>query len=111
MLGIQVLFDDIRTANERWYPDFHTLIIQKGLRSVHQRNACAHGLGHAILGHPDDRPKYEIQADRVAADNLIDLDECIELMKWTPDCHRLALELGVTTRLMRTFLNVHRLAG
>jgi hypothetical protein len=47
----------------------------------------------------------------MASANLIDLDECREIMKWAPDCHRLARELGVTTRLTRVFLNVHRLVG
>lgn len=110
-LGIQILFKPIRTENEKWMPEHHTLVIRSTMRGVNRRAAAAHGLAHALLGHPDDRAKYEIQADRLAADNLIDLEECIELMKWTPDCHRLAHELGVTTRLMRTFLNVHRLAG
>nr|WP_255521641.1 ImmA/IrrE family metallo-endopeptidase [Frondihabitans sp. VKM Ac-2883] len=81
------------------------------MRAVHDRSALAHGLAHAVLGHTDDRPKHEVQADRMAAANLIDLDECRELMKWTPDCHRLARELGVTTRLTRVFLNVNHLAG
>lgn len=110
-MGIQVLIRPIRTANELWLPEHATLLIKSGMRAAHQRAATAHGLAHALLGHPDDRPKYEIQADRVAADNLIDLDECIELMKSVPDHHKLAIELGVTTRLMRMFLNVHRLAG
>jgi hypothetical protein len=110
-LGINVLLRPIRTANELWLPEHHTLVIKSGMRALHQRNAAAHGVAHAVLGHPDDRPKHETQADRYAASNLIDLDECRELMKWTPDCHRLAAELGVTTRLMRVFLNVHHLAG
>lgn len=111
LLGISVLLRPIRTANELWLPEHHTLVIKSGMRAVHQRNAAAHGIAHAVLGHPDDRPKHETQADRYASENLIDLDECRELMKWTPDCHRLAAELGVTTRLMRVFLNVHHLAG
>lgn len=111
MLGIQVLFRPIRTANELWLPGHDTLLIRSGMRSVHRRNACAHGVAHAVLAHEDSRPKHETQADRMAANNLIDLDECRDLMQWTPDCHRLAHELGVTTRLMRVFLNVHQLAA
>lgn len=110
-LGINVIVRPIRTANELWLPGHHTLVIKSGMRATHQRTACAHGVAHALLGHEDDRPKHELQADRIAANNLIDLDECRELIKWTPDCHRLANELGVTTRIMRLFLNVHRLAG
>lgn len=110
-LGIQVIFRPIRTGHELWLPDHDTLVIRSGLRAQMARNAAAHGIGHAVLAHEDARPKHEIQADRVAANNLIDLEECRELMRWTPDCHRLAAELGVTTRVMRVFLNVHRLAG
>jgi Zn-dependent peptidase ImmA (M78 family) len=110
-LGIEVIYRPLTTANELWLPDHHTLVIKEGMRQVHRRNACAHGVAHAALAHRDSRPKHEIQADRYASENLIDYDELVELMKWTPDSARLANELGVTTRLLRVFLNVHRLAG
>ena len=110
-MGIQVLFRPLRTANEMWLPDHRTLVIRESMRAVHRRNACAHGVAHAALAHQDDRPKHEVQADRYAADNLIDFDEIRELIKWTPDSARLANELGVTTRLLRVYLNVHRLAS
>lgn len=110
-LGISVLFRPIRTANELWLPDYNTLVIKSSMRSVHQRNAAAHGVAHAVMGHEDDRPKFEVQADRYAANRLIDPEEILELMKWTPDSARLATELGVTTRLLRVYLNVNRLAS
>lgn len=81
------------------------------MKAVHDRSALAHEIGHATLGHRDDRPKHEVMADRFASNNMIDLTECIELMKWTPDYYKLAAELGVTTRLMRVFLNSHHLAA
>jgi len=109
-LGIQVIVRPIRTANELWLPDHKTIVLRDGLRHVHQRTALAHGIGHADLGHRDDRPKHEVQADRYAAENLIDYDELVDLMRWTPDPARLSLELGVTVRLLRVYLNVHRLA-
>lgn len=110
-LGLQVLFRPIKSANELWLPQHRTLVIKEGMRSVHQRNACAHGVAHAELAHPDSRPKHEVQADRLAAENLIEYDHIRDLMRWTPDAHKLAVELGVTTRLLRVYLNVHRLAG
>lgn len=109
--GIQVLFRPIRTANELWLPEHQTLVIRESMRSVHRRSACAHGLAHALLGHRDDRPKHEVQADRLAAENLIDHDEIMDAMRWVPDPARLAQELAVTGRLLRVYLNVHRLAG
>lgn len=110
-LGIQVLFRPIRTANEMWLPDHHTIVIRETMRAVHRRNACAHGVAHALYGHEDDRPKHEVQADRYAAERLIDPDELAEIMRWAPDPARLAQELGVTGRLLRVYLNVHRLAS
>jgi Zn-dependent peptidase ImmA (M78 family) len=110
-LGITVVHAPIRTAHELWLPDRNTIVVRSGLRRVHDRSALAHGVAHAVLGHEDDRPKHEVQADRLAAANLIDLDECLELMKWTPDCARLARELDVSTRLARVFLLTHQLAG
>lgn len=110
-LGLTVVHAPIRTAHELWLPERNTIVVRSGLRRVHDRSALAHGIAHALLGHEDARPKHEVQADRVAASNLIDLDECREVMKWAPDCARLARELDVSTRLARVFLNVHGLAG
>ena len=110
-LGLQVLFRPIRSANELWLPDYATIVIQESLRSIHRRSTLTHGIAHMLYGHEDDRPKHEIQADRYAGERLIDHDELLELMQWTPDSARLANELGVTTRVLRVYLNVHRLAG
>jgi Zn-dependent peptidase ImmA (M78 family) len=110
-LGIEVVHASIRTANGLWIPDRNLIVLKRGMRAVHDRSTLAHEIAHCALGHRDDRPKHEVQADRYAASRLIDYDECLEVMKGMPDCHRLALELGVSTRLMRTFLNQHRLAG
>lgn len=110
-LGIEVIFRPIRTANEMWLPDHQTIVIRESMRSVHRRSSCAHGVAHALLAHVDDRPKHEVMADRLAAENLIDHAEMLELIQWTPDAARLANELGVTGRLLRVYLNVHRLAS
>lgn len=110
-LGLQVLHRPIRTAHELWLPEHRTLVIKDGMRAVHQRNACAHGVAHAALAHPDDRPKHEMQADRYAVERLINVDEALELMQWAPDLPRLAAELGVTNRFLRVFLNVNGLAS
>ena len=108
-LGIQVLFRPIETANEMWLPDYETIVIRESMRATHKRTACTHGLAHAILGHRDDRPKHEAQADRYAAELLIHADELAEMLKWAPDPAHLALELGVTMRLLRVYLEIHRL--
>lgn len=109
-LGLQVLERPIRTANELWLPRVHTLVIKQGMRAVHKRNALAHGIAHAELGHEDDRPKHEQQADRYAADNLILLDEFRDVARWASDFEQLAAELGVTRRLARVFLTQYQCA-
>lgn len=109
--GIEVIHRKIRTANGMWLPDHNLIVLREGMRAVHDRSTLAHELAHAHLGHRDDRPKHEVMADRRAAAWMIDYDECVDTMKWCPDAHRLANELGVSTRLLRVFLNVNRLAS
>lgn len=109
--GIRVMHHPIRSANGLWLPDHNLIVIKSGMRAVHDRSALAHELAHAELGHRDDRPKHEIQADQLAARKLIDLDRCREVMKWAPDVGHLAAELGVSTRIALAFLRHHRLAG
>lgn len=110
-LGIEVVHSKIRTANGRWYPEHNLIVIREGMRAVHDRSTLAHEIAHADLGHRDDRPKHEVLADRYAAERMIELGELLEVRKWAPDSARLANELGVTTRLLRVFLNVHGLAS
>jgi Zn-dependent peptidase ImmA (M78 family) len=102
-----VIFRPLRVSHERWLPSAHTIVIQESLRSVHRRNALAHGIAHCVLGHEDDRPKHEVQADRFAASNLIDLDEFRAIARWAPDLEHLVAELGVTKRLARAFVAQH----
>lgn len=66
------------------------------------RCVLAHGLGHAILGHEDDRPKHELLADRWAADQLIDPRELAALPDEAGEFD-IALELEVTFRLLRVW--------
>ena len=107
-LGIDVVYDRLRTAHGLWVPDFNTIILQPRMRAIQERSVLAHEIAHASLGHRDARPKHEVVADRFAAENLIDAERFDELVTWAPDAARLSLELGVTTKLMRVYLNVHR---
>jgi hypothetical protein len=107
-LGIRVVHRRLTTGTGLWVPDLRVIFIQDRLRTVHDRSTLAHEIGHADLGHRDDRPKHEVMADRYAADHMIDADELVDLMKWTPDPSRWALEMGVSTKLIRVFWNVHR---
>lgn len=107
-LGIDLVYGRLRTSHALWVPDRRMIILRPRMRVIHERSILAHELGHAELGHRDDRPKHEVLADRYAAENLIDAEHFAELVTWTPDAARLSLELGVTTKLMQVYLNVHR---
>lgn len=103
-LGIEIVVRRVRTAHGRWFPEHNAIIISNRLRVSQQRLVLAHELGHHAYCHPDDRPKYEKQADRFAAQNLICPDELADLYKWCPDEGRLIQELGVTRKILRAYL-------
>lgn len=103
-LGLDVYVRPLRTAHGLWIPERRAILIHSRLRAGAQRNVLAHEIGHADLAHPDDRPKFERQADVYAARNLICPDELSDLYKWCPDEQRIVTELGVTTRLFRAYL-------
>lgn len=100
-LGLYVIVDDIPEP-EVWLPDSGTVVINSRLRPMQQREVCAHGVAHAALGHEDDRPKHEQQADIYSALYLIDPHELYELRGY--DTGRIAAELGVTRQLLEVYL-------
>lgn len=104
LLGLEVVVRRLRTANGRWFPDYNTIVISDRLRSRDQRLVLSHEIGHGVLLHADERPKYEKQADQFAAQNLICPDELADLYEWCPDERRIAAELGVTTTLFRAYV-------
>lgn len=108
-MGIRVIYRDLTSANGFWLNDKGIIVIDGGLSDTYGRVTCAHELGHAAYGHDTDLPKYEVQADRWAAEWLLDYEEVLDVMKWAPDYRRVAQELGVTNRILRVYLNVHRL--
>lgn len=94
----------LRSAHGLWFPEYGEILISDRLRLRDQRITLAHEIGHSVLGHTDDRPKHEKQADQFAARNLIDPDELADLYEWCPDERRIAAELGVTTTLFRAYV-------
>lgn len=102
--GIRIIYRPIRTAQGLWLPEHNLIVIRTGLRAIHERSILAHELGHAMLGHTDDNPKHEHQADLYAANNLINQDTLVAASKWAVDIQVLAAELNVATRLLRAYL-------
>lgn len=104
-LGIRVVERPLDAVHELWFPDLRLIILKAGMRPAHLRNALAHGVAHAVLGHRDDRPKHERQADRYAARQLIDADELRSITAWADDAGQVVAELGVTRRLLLAYLD------
>lgn len=104
MLGLQVLIRPIALDEQLLPREYATVVIRSDLRGVHKRTALAHGIAHWDLMHPDDRPKYERQADQLAALHLIHPRELEDVLSWTNDAARVVQELGVTQRLLRAYL-------
>ncbi len=102
-LGINVIHRPIRSAHGLWIPEHNTIVIRSGLRRIHDRVALTHEIGHAIHGHDCSEPKQELQADIFAAKKLIDPKLLKRLKPYRDDVAALALELGVTQRLLRIF--------
>jgi Zn-dependent peptidase ImmA (M78 family) len=107
-LGIRVIHRRLTSGTGLWVPDHRVIFIQERMRRVHDRSTLAHELGHACLGHRDDRPKHEVQADRFAAERLVDGERLVDLMRGTPDPSRWSTEMDVSTKLIRVWWNLHR---
>lgn len=101
---MEVVVRRLRTANGRYFPEYGQILLSDRLRVGRQRLVLSHEAGHAALLHPDDRPKYERQADQFAANNLICPDELADLYGWCADEQRIVAELGVTTNLFRSYV-------
>lgn len=106
-LGIQVVHYPLRTANGMWIQENNLIVIRSGMKALWDRTTMAHELGHATHGHVDSRPKHEAQADRFAANRLIDAEEARSLSEWTQDAGRICVELGVTRKLWQVWTSSH----
>ena len=102
-LGLNVLIRPIKADEYLMERKYRTIVVRSDLRDAHRRTALAHGIAHWELMHPDDRPKYELQADRYAALYLIHPRELAEVSAWTDDPGKIATELGVTRRLLEAY--------
>ncbi len=107
-LGLNVVTGRVRSANGLWVPQERTIILRRGMRRLLERSVLAHEIGHAVLGHADDRPRYEWQADVFAARRLIHPERLAEVARITPDQGQWCVELDVTPHLLTTyFKSVH----
>lgn len=84
----------------RYFPAFHTIVVDSGLNQAGRRCALTHELIHAEA-RDDCIPsswltdKYEHDVDRQAAIRLITLEALISALLWTHNPDELAEELHV----------------
>lgn len=103
-MGIPVIQGRLRTANGLWIPEERVIVLRPGMRRLLERSTLAHELGHAALGHRDDRPRHERQADIYAARHLIDPHHLADVARGHPDPGQWCTELDVTPRILETYL-------
>jgi Zn-dependent peptidase ImmA (M78 family) len=108
-LGIAVVEGRLRHANGLWVPEKRLIILKAGMRRLLERSVLAHELGHVCLGHQDDSPRNERQADRFAARHLITDDLLRQAVKQSPDPAQWCHELDVTPHILNTYLRDNRL--
>lgn len=104
-LGVPIIDYPLRADFGRYVPQLGAILIKPRMRAALERSVIAHELVHAErhecqTGVPLLDLRMERNADRVASLRLIDEDELLDLMRWSADPGRWAIELGVTAELL-----------
>jgi len=104
-LGVPIIDYPLRADFGRYVPQLGAILIKPRMRAALERSVIAHELVHAerhesATGVPLLDLRMERNADRVASLRLIDEDELLDLMRWTTDPGRWAVELSVTADLL-----------
>jgi len=105
-LGVAVEYYPLRASNGLWIPDRKLILIKPRMRALHERSVLAHELGHVCLGHRDDNPRHERQADIFAARHLITPDALARASAASPDAGQWCVDLGVTPHLLETYMKL-----
>ncbi|WP_413600803.1 ImmA/IrrE family metallo-endopeptidase [Curtobacterium sp. Curtsp57] len=116
-LGVPIVEYPLRADLGRYIPALRTILIRPRMRAALERSVLAHEIVHAErnecqTGVPLLDLRMERNADTTASLRLIEEDRLVDLMRWTPDPGRWAIELGVTADLLEariTHLRNHRL--
>ena len=108
-LGVPIIDYPLRADFGRYVPALRAILIKPRMRVALERSVIAHELVHAerhesATGVPLLDLRMERNADRVASLRLIDDAELIDLMRWSHDPGRWAVELGVTADIIEARL-------
>jgi len=116
-LGVPIVEYPLRADLGRYIPDLHTILIRPRMRAALERSVLAHEVVHAERRESQTGValldlRMERNADTTASLRLIEEDRLIDLMQWSPDAGRWAIELGVTADILEAriaHLRRHRL--
>ncbi|MBG6083283.1 ImmA/IrrE family metallo-endopeptidase [Zhihengliuella flava] len=104
-LGIKVITADVPTG---WWGLYdhprRTVVIAPGLAPVQRRCTLMHELGHAYFEHQGVTGKYELQANRWAARQLLSVDDVVHAARAEPRHNALACSLGVLPDFLTHFV-------
>lgn len=94
-----------------WQPHRNTVTVRLGMSDAATLCALAHELGHAHYGHPPGHEgAHELQADRFAAKLLVSpVEYAAAEAIYGPQPQRLAAELGVTVKVLKTWQALHHM--
>lgn len=108
LLGVQIHMAHLREGTLGLYdPSTDIVWIDINLTRGEQRSVLAHELGHAYYGHGYSDDRAEREADRYAANLLIDAESYAALERWGLDEHAIADELDVTVDIVRAYREHH----
>ena len=93
-----------------WMPHRGTITVRNGMDDVQTLCSLAHELGHAHYGDPPGHQgPMELRANRFAAKLLISPTEyALAESLYGPHPARLAAELGVTVKVLKTWQTLHQ---
>lgn len=100
-LNVTVIYGELPHPYRALYrPSKELIIIHRGLTEPQQIEALAHELGHALRSHDCTDDHTEAQAWRRAAQLTVNVEEYARAERINPHPSAIALELGLTTRLI-----------
>jgi hypothetical protein len=107
-IGVRILHHHLNPGEYgRWYQSRRLVVLRPGMTYNHERCVLTHELGHEAFAHSTSTRRTEVQADRWAADRLIDPAVVDDIARATSDEGRICAELGITVRLFRVWLYAH----
>ena len=109
-----ILRTDCHPARGAWVSDAQVILLERTLDRAERNTVLAHEIAHVDLAHSMTGRKWfdgrqERQADALAADRLVDLDDLADALLWALCPEEVAEQLDVTVAVVRR--RVHALTA